>query len=292
MLSRLCADTSSALRRIQVRLLAALSRCLALLPRLSFEATKGARDRNWCGFLVEKMSGDASRARKHDTLLLSIAVAFGVIVLLAASEYWVPRWLHSGPGESGSFFSSAPSVNARQITPGGNSDPSAARDGRNPDSPALKSLGCPSRDPYCWEHKARPATRKPSRNSVAKSESPSSPPSVDSHRSVTKPDASPNEENVRSAEEATAHLIELEREEFDRLSSRARAASDRIDAMQKQQPVAGQQREDLAFSQQRLHTDLNQADAALKAADVQKAQIYLDLAKGELDKISKLLARS
>jgi hypothetical protein len=87
-------------------------------------------------------------------------------------------------------------------------------------------------------------------------------------------------------------MIELEREELDRLSVRARTASDRIDAAQRQQPIAGQQREDLAFSQQRLHTDLNQADAALRAADVQKAQIYLDLAKGELDKISKLLARS
>ena len=97
---------------------------------------------------------------------------------------------------------------------------------------------------------------------------------------------------MRSAEETTAHLIELEREEFDRLSNRARAANDRIDAAQKQQPIAGQQREDLAFSQQRLQTDLSQADTALKAANVQKAQIYLDLAKGELDKISKLLARS
>lgn len=86
-------------------------------------------------------------------------------------------------------------------------------------------------------------------------------------------------------------MIELEREELDRLSVRARTASDRIDAVQRQ-PIAGQQREDLAFSQQRLHSDLNQADAALRAADVQKAKIYLDLAKGELDKISKLLARS
>jgi hypothetical protein len=283
---------------IQVRLLAALARCLAVLPRLSFEITNGACDANWCDFWVEKMSGDVPRVRKHDTLLLSIAVALGVIVLLAASEYWIPRWLHSGPGESGSFFSSndssaalsAPSGNATQIRPGENSDPSAGdRNGRNS---ALKSLGCPSNDPYCWKHKARPATRKkPSGNSVARSEAPESP-APDPREGATTPDTRATEQNVRAAEEATAHMIELEREELDRLSVRARTASDRIDAAQRQQPIAGQQREDLAFSQQRLHTDLNQADAALRAADVQKAQIYLDLAKGELDKISKLLARS
>jgi hypothetical protein len=36
---------------------------------------------------------------------------------------------------------------------------------------------------------------------------------------------------------------------------------------------------------------LSQADAALKAADVQKAKIYLDLAKGELEALAKLLGR-
>jgi len=63
---------------------------------------------------------------------------------------------------------------------------------------------------------------------------------------------------------------------------------DRIEAAQRQQPVP---REDLAFSQQRFQNDLNQADAALKTADVQKAKIYLDLAKGELEAIAKLLGR-
>jgi len=63
---------------------------------------------------------------------------------------------------------------------------------------------------------------------------------------------------------------------------------DRIEAAQKRQPAP---REDLAFSQQRFQNDLSQADAALKAADVQKAKIYLDLAKGELEALAKLLGR-
>jgi hypothetical protein len=85
--------------------------------------------------------------------------------------------------------------------------------------------------------------------------------------------------------------VALEREELDRLSDRARAMKDRIESAQKQQPSSGPQREALAFSQQRVQNDLNQADTALKAADVQKAKIYLDLAKGELEKIAKLLGR-
>jgi hypothetical protein len=96
---------------------------------------------------------------------------------------------------------------------------------------------------------------------------------------------------LRATEDATAHLVALEREELDRLSDRVRAMKDRVEAAQKRQPAQAPQREDLAFSQQRVQNDLNQADAALKSADVQKAKIYLDLAKGELEKIAKLLGR-
>ncbi len=65
---------------------------------------------------------------------------------------------------------------------------------------------------------------------------------------------------------------------------------DRIEAAQRQQPVP---REDLAFSQQRFQNDLNQADAALKRPPMfQKGEkFYLDLAKGELEAIAKLLGR-
>jgi hypothetical protein len=96
------------------------------------------------------------------------------------------------------------------------------------------------------------------------------------------------EENVRATEDATAHLVALEREDLDRLFDRARAMKDRIEAAQRQRATP---REDLAFSQQRFQNDLNPAESALKAADVQKAKIYLDLAKGELETIAKLLGR-
>jgi hypothetical protein len=137
--------------------------------------------------------------------------------------------------------------------------------------------------------------RKSSADAGASSQAspPSDPQVAAESQDATQPSRSPEEERaaeekLRATEDTTAHLIALEREERDRLIDRARAMKDRIEAAQKRQPAP---REDLAFSQQRFQNDLSQADAALKAADVQKAKIYLDLAKGELEALAKLLGR-
>jgi hypothetical protein len=217
--------------------------------------------------------------------MLSVLVALGVIVLLASAEYAIPRWLHPGPGESGSFFSSNDPV------------PSASNAASRP-APSIKP-GADSGSAAVHDIGGAAKKHAPARKSSAPSgaSSHASPPAdtqvAAERRDATQPSRSgesarKDEENLRATEDATAHLVALEREDLDRLFDRARAMKERIEAAQRQQPAP---REDLAFSQQRFQNDLNQADSALKAADVQKAKIYMDLAKGELETIAKLLGR-
>jgi hypothetical protein len=215
------------------------------------------------------------------TFALSVLVAVAVIALLACAEYAIPRWLHPGPGDSGSFFSSNSSA------------PSAAAS--RPGPPIKPESGSAAVHNDARSAKKHIPARKSSADGDANFPAPApSDPQVSSERQdAAQPSRSPEEERaaeekLRATEDATAHLVALEREERDRLLDRARAMKDRIEAAQRQQPVP---REDLAFSQQRFQNDLNQADAALKTADVQKAKIYLDLAKGELEAIAKLLGR-
>jgi predicted nucleic acid-binding Zn-ribbon protein len=237
--------------------------------------------------MMQKMSGDSTQTGRVSTLALSILVALAVIAVLAAAEYAIPRWLHPGPGDSGSFFSSNSSA------PGPSAPTSRPAPSTRPEPNSSSAA-----DRYNRSAKKHASAHKPSAD--AHSDSEPSPPS-DSQASSDRQNAaqsSPSgvtaraaEEKLRATEDATAHLVALEREELDRLSDRVRAMTDRIEAAQKQHPALGSQREDLAFSQQRVQNDLNQADVALKAADVQKAKFYLDLAKGELEKIARLLAR-
>ena len=231
--------------------------------------------------MVQRMSHETQSG--ISTFALSVLVAVGVIALLACAEYAIPRWLHSGPGDSGSFFSSnsyAPSAAASR--PGPSIKPESGSGSavvRNDARSARKHI--PARKSSA-DRDANPPAPAPSDPQVS-SES----------QDAAQPSRSPEEERaaeekLRATEEATAHLVALEREERDRLLDRARAMKDRIEAAQGQLHAP---REDLAFSQQRFQNDLNQADAALKTADVQKAKIYLDLAKGELEAIAKLLGR-
>ena len=229
--------------------------------------------------MMQRMSHETQSG--ISTFALSVLVAVGVIALLACAEYAIPRWLHSGPGDSGSFFSSNSSA------------PSAAAS--RPGPPIKPESGSAAVHNDARSAKKHIPARKSSADGGANSPAPApSDPQVSSEsQDAAQPSRSPEEERaaeekLRATEDATAHLVALEREERDRLLDRARAMKDRIEAAQKQQPVP---REDLAFSQQRFQNDLNQADAALKTADVQKAKIYLDLAKGELEAIAKLLGR-
>jgi|HubBroStandDraft_6_1064221.scaffolds.fasta_scaffold78429_2 hypothetical protein len=229
--------------------------------------------------MMQRMSHETQSG--ISTFALSVLVAVAVIALLACAEYAIPRWLHPGPGDSGSFFSSNSSA------------PSAAAS--RPGPPIKPESGSAAVHNDARSAKKHIPARKSSADGDANSPAPApSDPQVSSEsQDAAQPSRSPEEERaaeekLRATEDATAHLVALEREERDRLLDRARAMKDRIEAAQRQQPVP---REDLAFSQQRFQNDLNQADAALKTADVQKAKIYLDLAKGELEAIAKLLGR-
>jgi len=229
--------------------------------------------------MMQRMSHETQSG--ISTFALSVLVAVAVIALLACAEYAIPRWLHPGPGDSGSFFSSNSSA------------PSAAAS--RPGPPIKPESGSAAVHNDARSAKKHIPARKSSADGDANSPAPApSDPQVSSERQdAAQPSRSPEEERaaeekLRATEDATAHLVALEREERDRLLDRARAMKDRIEAAQRQQPVP---REDLAFSQQRFQNDLNQADAALKTADVQKAKVYLDLAKGELEAIAKLLGR-
>ena len=229
--------------------------------------------------MMQRMSHETQSG--ISTFALSVLVAVAVIALLACAEYAIPRWLHPGPGDSGSFFSSNSSA------------PSAAAS--RPGPPIKPESGSAAVHNDARSAKKHIPARKSSADGDANSPAPApSDPQVSSERQdAAQPSRSPEEERaaeekLRATEDATAHLVALEREERDRLLDRARAMKDRIEAAQRQQPVP---REDLAFSQQRFQNDLNQADAALRTADVQKAKIYLDLAKGELEAIAKLLGR-
>ena len=229
--------------------------------------------------MMQRMSHETQSG--ISTFALSVLVAVAVIALLACAEYAIPRWLHPGPGDSGSFFSSNSSA------------PSAAAS--RPGPPIKPESGSAAVHNDARSAKKHIPARKSSADGDANSPAPApSDPQVSSERQdAAQPSRSPEEERaaeekLRATEDATAHLVALEREERDRLLDRARAMKDRIDAAQGQLHAP---REDLAFSQQRFQNDLNQADAALKTADVQKAKIYLDLAKGELEAIAKLLGR-
>jgi len=223
--------------------------------------------------------------------MLSVLVALGLIAVLLAAEYAIPRWLHPGPGESGSFFSSNNPAPTPSTNPGIDPNSSANRNSTN-----AQPFECPHGGANCLDPKARPTIRKSPNTSARRGTARSADPQAGTvGQNGAEPPQSPTrsqdraaEENLRATEEATAHMVELEREEFDWLADRARAIFERIEAALKQQPAA-QLRESLAFSQQRLQNDLSQANTALKSADVQKTQIYLDLAKGELDKLGKLL---
>ena len=231
--------------------------------------------------MMHKMCRGGTQTGRVSTPALSVLVALSVIAVLAAAEYAIPRWLHPGPGDSGSFFSDAPSA------PGSRAASIGSQPNSNFDPNRYNNKSAKKHDSA---HKPAPRVNADPPSSSPDSEVPSRPPDATQTPPSGETDRA-DEENLRATEDRTGHLVALEREDLDHLSDRAREMNDRIEAAQKQQPARGSQRENLVFSQQRVQNDLNQADAALKSADVQKAKIYLDLAKGELEKIAKLLDR-
>lgn len=251
------------------------------------------------------MPANMTETRKHDTVILGVLVALGVIAALALGEFAFQHWLGPGSDESGTIASSRTSSSG-SYAPAPAGPPfapseSVATPSPSPALPQLKAPGCKPNDSRCLGQNTASGARKPPPNRVASSNTTStSSPSQDSPPEPT-PYQAPNtpeearaaEQQLRAVEDRTAHLVALEREEIERLTERANSANGRADALSRSQPSQSQQKqEDLAFAQQRLQSYLKQAESALSNADVQTAQKFANLAKTELEKLEKLLARS
>lgn len=244
--------------------------------------------------------------RKRDTWVLSILVALGVIAGLAAGEVAVRYWLGSDTDERSSVAESPASASSAAVPSNSSAvqtEPATAPRGHT-SLPPLKEPGCNSVDSPCSGKRPGleqgPSPRKPPANSIAGSDAPTpnardqyAPPASQQPATGSPEEARANEQRVRAAETQAAHMAALEREEIDHLTDRANSLNSRADALERQQPSLNQQlHEDLAFGQQRLQSYLNQAESALRKADVLNAQKYVNLAKAEVEKLEKLLASS
>jgi eukaryotic-like serine/threonine-protein kinase len=177
---------------------------------------------------------------------------------------------------------------------------------------ALKALPCQPSDSRCWSklpdgtpgklsalaaikpHTAvQPSVQNPSMQAQGMPQQ-----SVPQQQTAPQPQQ-PAQQDPRAAEQAAretadkvAQLAALEREELDEVSSDAKAVSLRVAALQKLQEAQGQQpRSDVAASQQRMQHDIALAESALRKADVQNAQNYMDQANSEIAKLKKFLGQ-
>jgi serine/threonine-protein kinase len=180
----------------------------------------------------------------------------------------------------------------------------------DPGAAALKALPCQPSDSRCWSRLPDGTPSKLSALAAIKSH-PSVPPPVQNPstpqtpqqpaqpQTAPQPQQLSTQQDPRVAEQAArdtadkvAQLAALEREELDELSSDAKAVNVRVAALQKLQEAQGQQpRSDVAASQQRLQHDIALAESALRKADVQNAQNYMDQGNSEIAKLKKFLAQ-
>ena len=100
------------------------------------------------------------------------------------------------------------------------------------------------------------------------------------------------EEAARATEDQVAQLAAVEHEELDELNTNAKAVNVRVAALQQLQQAQGKQPPpDIAATQQRMQREIALADSALRRADVQNAQKYMDQANAEMAKLKKYLGQ-
>src|SRR5277367_6224496 len=75
--------------------------------------------------MMHKICRGGTQTGRVSTPALSVLVALSVIAVLAAAEYAIPRWLHPGPGDSGSFFSDGPLAPGSRPAPSTGSQPNS-----------------------------------------------------------------------------------------------------------------------------------------------------------------------
>jgi hypothetical protein len=181
----------------------------------------------------------------------------------------------------------------------------------DPGAAALKALPCQPSDSRCWSKlpdgapgklsalaaiKSHRSAPPPVQNSSTPQETPQQPAQT---QTAPQPQQPSTQQDPRATEQATrdtldkvAQLAALERQELDELSSDAKAVNVRVAALQKLQEAQGQPpRSDVAASQQRMQHDIALAESALRKADVQNAQNYMDQANSEIAKLKKFLGQ-
>jgi hypothetical protein len=88
-----------------------------------------------------------------------------------------------------------------------------------------------------------------------------------------------------------AEVAEVE-QQFDQLSSREAALNSSLDSLQQQQNAQGLQlRGDMVEARANVQTNLNRAQVAVQAQDVEKAKKYLRQAEANIEKLEKFLGR-
>jgi hypothetical protein len=110
----------------------------------------------------------------------------------------------------------------------------------------------------------------------------------------TPPNNGATEQSKRAAVATVAQYTAIEKEEFEELTRHANSVNGRIATQQQkqaQQDPAPPPNADIAATQQRLQQYLAQVQAALRRADVQEGQRFIDKASAELAKLEKFASQ-
>jgi len=100
--------------------------------------------------------------------------------------------------------------------------------------------------------------------------------------------------NTTTAPTQPADSAELEKlqDDMDQLSARARAAQDSIETLRREQSAQGLNlRGDISAAEDRMATDMDKAQAALKNQNAKDARKYLERAETEVETLEKFLGR-
>jgi eukaryotic-like serine/threonine-protein kinase len=178
-----------------------------------------------------------------------------------------PQAQSSQPGQSAPVSSSASSA------PSPDTSSSASAADASSSQPAKKSS----------------ATRPKKHSQSAQADSQQQSAAQPSSAADTSQPAVQSQDQVPAQPEDAAQAEEVE-QKYDDLDSRATAASQSLDNLQRQQAAAGYGlRGDIVSAQQRMRTDMSKAQYFMQKQDSKNAQKYLKMAEAELQTLEKFL---
>lgn len=216
-----------------------------------------------------------------------------VVVVLAASGLYLPRrHKASAGGTPGSTTldksitpssgitsipaSSAGRTNTQMIS--GSSTPGAV-----PDAPEPSGAGAKKESPQLSQR--GPVALAAEKNTLSTSGG--------QGRNLVTDDADQNRAipGGQAQTDNNQELEELEKQ-LDQLASRAASVHESLETLRRQQAAQGLGlRGDIASSQERMHTYLDKAQAAVNRADARGSRKYVELAQQEVEKLEKFLGR-